>query len=301
MACARIETFGISKKFTDSVIREMTGARKNPLFHHPWIRTDLEHVQIMIGFEDQAIRFTQMNLYKFGHIAEVGTDRYFCAVAAKCESDGVSGVMRNGKRVHVDIADREMLPGLNGLHAAQALAESLRKNTLQLRHGRLGHIQRRLPKPEHLRQTVAMIAVFVGDQNRVEVIKFRTYRREPSECFAFAEPGVYKDAGVLGFEQRQIARTPGRQNGDAQADENAPRGRLRPQTAEIMADRTNSVNAREESIEENYSASLDGKNSGNSCALLNFGGKQIAGEAAGEQGEGPSPKPCQLLCDGQTG
>ena len=63
-----------------------------------------------------------------------------------------------------------------------------------------------------------MVRVFVGNQDSVKMIEGFFDGRKPRQRFAFAEAGIYKEAGALGFEQRKIARTSGRQNGYAQAD-----------------------------------------------------------------------------------
>jgi len=58
-----------------------------------------------------------------------------------------------------------------------------------------------------------VIGVFVGDQDSVEVVYFPADGREPRQRFAFSQASVNKDAGAFGFEQRQIARTAGREDG----------------------------------------------------------------------------------------
>ena len=52
MADARIEALGIGEEFADSVIREVAGAGKDTLLDYPGIGADLEHVEIVIGFQD---------------------------------------------------------------------------------------------------------------------------------------------------------------------------------------------------------------------------------------------------------
>jgi len=47
----RIEAVGIAKIFADGVIRKMAGAAEDALLDDPWIRADLEHVEIVIRFE----------------------------------------------------------------------------------------------------------------------------------------------------------------------------------------------------------------------------------------------------------
>lgn len=50
-----VEAVGVAKIFTDGMIRKMAGAAEDALLDDPGIRADLEHVQIVIGFEDETI------------------------------------------------------------------------------------------------------------------------------------------------------------------------------------------------------------------------------------------------------
>jgi hypothetical protein len=58
----------------------------------------------------------------------------------------------------------------------------------------------------------------VGDENSVELIESNIAGSEAGERFAFAESAIDEEAGALRFEQRNVARTAGSQNGNAQAD-----------------------------------------------------------------------------------
>jgi hypothetical protein len=69
-----------------------------------------------------------------------------------------------------------------------------------------------------LREAVAVVGVFVSDQDGVEPVKLPADGREAGEGFAFSKAGVNEDAGAFGFEQSSVARTAGRKNGYAQTD-----------------------------------------------------------------------------------
>ncbi len=214
----RVEAVGVGKILAYGVIRKMACAAQDPLLDHPGIRADLEHVEIVIGFKDQAVRATKMDFDELGHVAEVGDDGHFRAVRTKGESDGISRVVRNGESVHIDIADGEMLARLDGFDAVQPLAERFREHPLHCPQRGLGDVQRRFPQAEHLRETVAVVGVLVGDKDAVDVVDGLFDSRESGERFALAETGVHEEAGALGLEQRDVARAAGRQDGNAQTD-----------------------------------------------------------------------------------
>src|SRR6267142_5352769 len=107
MEDAGIETLGIGEEFTDGVIGEMAGAGEDTLLDDPRIRADLEHVEVVIGFEDEAIGLAEMDSDVVWKVAEIGADGDFGAVGAEGESDGVGGVVRDSERVDVYIANGE--------------------------------------------------------------------------------------------------------------------------------------------------------------------------------------------------
>jgi hypothetical protein len=114
--------------------------------------------------------------------------------------------MRNLKRVNINIADREMLTGLNGFHAAQALREAIGQGAVQRVHRRLGDVKRRFPQAQHLWKTVAVIEMLVSDENTVYAVNAKVNGCETRKSFAFAKATVHKESGALRLEQCDIAR-----------------------------------------------------------------------------------------------
>ena len=198
---AGIEAFGVGEKFADGVIGEMAGARENALLDDPGIWADLEHVEIVIGLEDEAIGLAEMDSDVVWQVAEIGADGDLGAVGAEGETDGIGGVVRDGEGMDVDVADGETLAGLDGLHAAEAFAESVGEDALEGVHGGLGDVERGFPEAEDLREAVAVIGVFVGDEDGVETIEIAADGGEAGQGFAFSEAGVNEDAGCFCFEQ----------------------------------------------------------------------------------------------------
>jgi len=220
-----VETIGVCKVFAHGVIGQVAGAGEHTLFDDPWIGADFEHVEIVVGFEDQTVSLAQVHLHVVGHVAEIRANGHLGAVCPKSESHGVDSIVGNAKSVDFDIADGETLAGLDGLDAVEAFAKRIRKNALQRLQGRLRDVERSFPKAESLREAVAVIGVFVGDQDAVEVVQFFFDGGEAGQSLALAQPGVHEDAGAFGLEQRDVARTAGRENGNAQTDGDSPEER----------------------------------------------------------------------------
>ncbi|SRR6266566_3852877 len=113
-----VETLRISKIFADGVIGKMAGTAKHALLYHPGIRSNFQHIEIVVGFENETVCPAQMNFDMIREIAEIGANRYLGAVRAKRKRDGVDSIVRNAEGMDVDVANREALSGLDGLHAA---------------------------------------------------------------------------------------------------------------------------------------------------------------------------------------
>src|SRR3977135_846600 len=97
-----VETFRISEIFADRVIGKMSGTAKHALLYHPRIRPNFQHIEIVVGFENETVCPAQMNFDVIGEVAEIGADGHLGAVRAKRESDGIDGIVRNTKGVDVD-------------------------------------------------------------------------------------------------------------------------------------------------------------------------------------------------------
>lgn len=219
IACAGIEAVGIAEEFANGVVGEMAGAGEDALFDDPGIGADLEHVEVVIGFEDEAIGVAEMDANVIGHEAEVGADGDLVAVGAESEADGVDGIVGNAEGVDVNVADGEGLATFDGFNAMEALAESFGEDAAEGAHGGFGDIERSFPEAENLREAGAVVGVLVGDEDGVEVVELFFDSGEAGEGFALAEARVNEDTGAIGFEQGEVARTAGSEDGDAKADE----------------------------------------------------------------------------------
>ena len=151
MPDAGIEAFGVGEEFADGVIGEVAGAGKDALLDDPRVRADFEHVEIVIGFEDEAIGLTEVDSDVIGQVAEISADGNFGAVGTEGEADGVDSIVGDRECVDFDVANRKTLAGLDGFDAAEALAKGVGKDALECIHGGFGNVERRFPEAEDLR------------------------------------------------------------------------------------------------------------------------------------------------------
>src|SRR5690242_15395406 len=87
----------------------MPNAGHNALLHRPRIWASAQHFQVVVGFEHQRIARAKMYFDAGRHVSQVGRHADLDALGAENESDGISRVMRDGEREHLDVADGEAL------------------------------------------------------------------------------------------------------------------------------------------------------------------------------------------------
>jgi hypothetical protein len=104
--------------------------------------------------------------------------------------------------VHIDIPNAKTLSRLDRFHSTQPFSECVWKDPLQAAHRRFRYVQRYFPQSQHLRQSIAMIRMFVGNDDRIEPVDIFFNRRQPRQRFPFPKPGIDKDACAVAFQQR---------------------------------------------------------------------------------------------------
>src|ERR1700730_12605335 len=125
-----------------------------------------------------------MNFHEFRHVAKISNQGHLGAFTAKRETDGIDSIMRNGESVHFDITDHKALASVNGFNTDDAFAESFGEAPAQRSESGLGNIQRSFPERQHLRQTIAVLSMFVSDKDAVKVIDGHFDGGKPCQSFA---------------------------------------------------------------------------------------------------------------------
>src|SRR5271169_1432718 len=117
----------VSQEICESIIGEMADAAHHALLDAPRIRAAAQQFEIVIGFDHQHMASAQVMTNAVGHVSEIGANADLDAVAAKREADGIDSVVRDGERLHCDVADlegatgAERLPTRNGDAVAGAV------------------------------------------------------------------------------------------------------------------------------------------------------------------------------------
>jgi hypothetical protein len=217
-----VEAFGIGQKSADHFVREVAGAAHHTLLDVPGIRADLEHFEIVIGFEDHAVAIAQVLLHEFRHVAEIGNQSEFYAAGAKGEAERIDGVVWNTERRHFNIAHGKSVASLDEFNALKPPRMFFREKTQHFRIRFRADIDRRAPSSEQRGEAANVVGMFVGDDDAVEVVNGIRKRGQAAEGFAFTESGIHQEARPGSFEQGAIAGTARRENAHAKADGFSP-------------------------------------------------------------------------------
>src|SRR5271155_5048517 len=121
----------------------------------------------MIGFQDQEISFAEMMLYKLWEIAKVGDDYNFDPIRAEAIADRVGGIVRDHKRLDIDVANLKSLARADVLHTLDLLSRTIGQHFQDFAMRGLRQIRGTLPFALHLPEAARMVAVLVGDEDAV--------------------------------------------------------------------------------------------------------------------------------------
>src|SRR5262249_53958680 len=91
----------------DRVVREMTMPAEHALLERPRIGTDLEHGDVVVRFQDDAIRSTEAFDHELRDVAEAEHDRDLDAFLPDRKCDRVQGIVRYRKRREEESVDVE--------------------------------------------------------------------------------------------------------------------------------------------------------------------------------------------------
>ena len=133
----------------------------------------------------------------------------FNAIGANAERYWINGIVRDGKRINLQLADRNALAGLKRF---ELLAVEFAPG--DRRSGESAEIDRNIQLAQDGYQAADVIAVFVGDDHGVEIFGRLADCCQARKNLPLAQPRIDKDASVLRPDECGIARAAARQHTD---------------------------------------------------------------------------------------
>lgn len=182
-------------------IGEMAVPAEDALFQTPWtMRTILQHLHIVIGFEHEGVGLADPFQHQFGDVTQVCRKPNAASGGAQHKADWILRVMWNGKSLDTDIADIEAaardeepeiqvcaLGAFDFLHSG---AVAVNRNAGFLGDGC---------------QSGNVITVLVCDEDGGEIFRDAPDPGEPLPDLATTEAHVHEQARFVRFDVRSVA------------------------------------------------------------------------------------------------
>ena len=109
------------EEFGGGVVGEVADAGEDALLDRPGVGAVAEHLEVVVGFEQQDVDALEGGLDVGGHVAEVGGDGHAdgFGVGLEDEAAGVGGVVGDGEGRDGDVADGEVGAGVEVLDGGE--------------------------------------------------------------------------------------------------------------------------------------------------------------------------------------
>jgi hypothetical protein len=184
------------------VIRQMPMARLDALLHRPRsMLVVLQKFLVVVRFDDQGVHFTQSFDQHFGGVTEIGDKTKAARASVKHKSDGIDCVMRHGKCLHENVADRKFRAGAKDSPISMSIQGAIAAD-------RFGSericVNRGVEPTAKNFQTVNVIAMFVGKQDAIELLGRDSALLEPENNLPRAQPPIDQNFAVIGRHESAI-------------------------------------------------------------------------------------------------
>ena len=190
-------------------------------------RTILQHLHVVVGFEDEHVRGADAFEHELGDVAEVGGKSDVAGGGAEDVADGVLRVVRNGKSLDENVGDFKTCAGgkklpvdfsFEGAGGFKGEIGFLAPFVFECPDGPVLRaavaINRNLKFVGDAEQPGNVVAVFVRDQNGGEIFRRATDAGEALADLARGKSGVHEDAGLGGLDVGAIAGRAAAENGE---------------------------------------------------------------------------------------
>jgi hypothetical protein len=191
----------IFQKLARGIVTEVPVGGGDTLLEIPGVITGLKHLLIVIRFEHESIRAAYVLLNERRDPPEIRHVHQLESSRSKHESDRIGGIVCNTKgsnryRPHGEVLARD-----------EELAGARLRDVL---HGRLVGIYGERKSATERCNTVYVIGVLVGYQDRLQGAGVNPDLDEALLCLAAGEAAVYEEPHTRGFDERTIGFASGR-------------------------------------------------------------------------------------------
>src|SRR5215471_18354572 len=187
------------------VVGKMSMPRLDPLLHRPrTVGVVLQKLFVVVRLDDQGVHRPQSFDDHFRRITEIGNKSEAARAGVKREADRIDRVMRHGKRLHGDVTDLERGAGAKNSPVPMpiqftAVADCFRGLRVCVNR----HVEF---AAEHL-QPANVVAMLVGQQNAVELLRSHAALLEADGDLPGAKAAIDQNFAMIGRDERAVSGT----------------------------------------------------------------------------------------------
>jgi uncharacterized protein len=176
------------------------------------MRIVLQKFFVVVGLDHEGVDLAQALDHHFGGVTEIGDKPERARARMKSVTDRIDRIVRNGKRLDVNIADRKVRSG-----SKQPPVPMIGQHTATNGFGgeRIA-IDRDLKFPAEHFETANVIAMLVGQEDAIELPRRDPALLEPQNELARAQPAIDQQPAMIGRDQRTVARAAAAEHGQGE-------------------------------------------------------------------------------------
>jgi hypothetical protein len=145
----------------------------HPAFEKRRVLTAFKQSGVVVAFEQQAIACGKGTQHIRCDVAQIGQDAQAQVAIGAGQLQGLAGIVRHGEGVQLQLAQ------VNGLAISCHVQQAVKVRCSGAPMGAIAHPDRQTFTQGHLANAADMVAVFVGDENSVEVVGAQTRTGQP--------------------------------------------------------------------------------------------------------------------------
>src|SRR5450755_2110680 len=184
-------------------IRKMTVTRLDPLLHRPWpVRIVLQKFFVVIRLDHERVDLAQSLDHHLGRVTKIGNEPERARARVKRVADWIDRIVRDGKSLNRDIADRKIRTGpkqppvpVSGQCAA---ADCFRRERVAI------NWDTKFPA-KHF-EAANVIAMFVGEEDTIELVGSDSALSEAQDKLSRAQSAVDKQPAMIGRDEGTVSR-----------------------------------------------------------------------------------------------
>ena len=176
------------------------------------MRARLKQFFVVIGFNHERVYFAQALHQHLRRVTEIGDKPEPRLAVMKGVADRFHGIVRHGECLHCDVADGKVCAGAKEppvwMSGERTGADRFRGESVA--------INRDTKFPTKHLESADVIAVFMREQDAIELIGRHPAEREPEDELARAQPAIDEKPAMIGREEGGVPRAPAPEHREAE-------------------------------------------------------------------------------------